>query len=129
MYQGVRNVSFSKNFAYILNECSQFATDQLQEDCKKYGMKINTGKCKVISNSPINITIENENIKVVEEFKFLGSVFPNSSLDVKRRIAMANSAFGRLKKSVRSRKDISTKLRLRLYNALILPIAIYGSET
>ena len=54
---------------------------------------------------------------------------PNSALDVKRRIAMANSAFGRMKKTVWSRRDISTKLKLRLYNALILPIAIYGSET
>ena len=42
---------------------------------------------------------------------------------------MANSAFDRLKKSVWSRRDISVKLKLRLYNVLILPIAIYGSET
>ena len=78
----------------------QLATNQLQEACKKYGMKIDTDKCKVVSNSHTNITIENENVENVEEFKFLGSVIPNSSLDVKRRIAAANSAFGRLKKSV-----------------------------
>ena len=107
----------------------QLATDQLQEACKNYGMKINTDKCKVISNSHANITIENENVENVEEFKFLGSVIPNSPLDVKKRIATANSAFGRLKKSVWSRRDIPTKLKLRLYNALILPIAIYASET
>ena len=76
----------------------QLATDQLQETCKKYGMKISTDKCKVISNSHTNITIENEKVKNVEEFKFLGSVVPNSSLDVKRRIATANSVFGRLRK-------------------------------
>ena len=45
-------------------------------------MKINTDKCKVISNSHSNITIENENVENVEEFKFLGSVVPNLSLDV-----------------------------------------------
>ena len=60
----------------------QLATDQLQEACKKYGMKINTDKCKVISNSHSNIAIENENVGNVEEFKFLGSLVPNSSLDV-----------------------------------------------
>ena len=42
---------------------------------------------------------------------------------------MANSAFDRLKRSVWLRRDISVKLKLRLYSALILPIAIYGSET
>ena len=78
----------------------QIATDQLQEACKKYGMKINTDKCKVISNSTTNITIENERMENVEEFNFLGSLMPNSALDIKRRTAMANSAFGRMKKTV-----------------------------
>ena len=67
-------------------------------------MKINTDKCKVISNTPIKITRENENVEIVEEFQLLGSVVQNSSLDVKRRIAIANSPFGRLK------KDMLTKL-------------------
>ena len=53
-------------------------------------MKINTNKCKTISSNPINITIENENIEVAEEFKFLGSIVSNLSHDVKRRIAMTN---------------------------------------
>ena len=48
----------------------QLATDQLQESCKSYGMKINTSKCEVISNSPINITVENENIEIVENLSF-----------------------------------------------------------
>ena len=107
----------------------QLATDQLQEASKKYRMKINTDKCKFISNSHISISIENKNIKIVEEFKFLGSVVSKSSLDSKRRKAIANSAYGRLRKSVWSRRDIPTKLKLRLYNALIQPIAIYGNET
>ena len=42
---------------------------------------------------------------------------------------MTNSAFGSLKGSVWSRRDISTKLKLRLYNALTLSTAIYGSAT
>ena len=105
------------------------ATDQLQEACKKYGTKIGTEKCKVISDSTTNLTIENEEIKIVKEFKFLGSLVPNSSDDEKRRIALANSALCRLKKSVWSRRDIWIKLKLRLYNELILPIIIYSSET
>lgn len=41
----------------------------------------------------------------------------------------AKSAFGRLKKRVWSRRDLSVKLKLHLYEALILPIAIHCSET
>ena len=56
----------------------QLATNQLQEACKKYGMKINTEKCKVISDSTTNLTIENEEIEIMKKFQFLGSVVPNS---------------------------------------------------
>ena len=66
------------NLIVAVFEKLQLATDQLQEPCKKYGMKINTDKCKVISNSHISIIIENENVENVEEFKFLGSIVPNS---------------------------------------------------
>ena len=81
-------------------------------------MNISTEKCKFVSDSTTNLTIENEEIKIVKEFKFLGSLVPNSLDDVKRRIALANSALCRLKKSVWSRRDIWIKLKLRLYNEL-----------
>ena len=38
----------------------------------------------------------NVNVDHVEEFVFLGSVVPDTSADVMRRIALAASAFGRL---------------------------------
>ena len=87
-------------------------------------MKISTEKCKVISGSTTNLIIENEETEIVKQFKYLWSLVPKSSEDVKRSIALAS-----FKKSAWSGRDISVKLKLRLYNALILPIAIYGSET
>ena len=48
---------------------------------------------------------------------------------MKRRIALASSAFGRLKKNIWSKKEISNTLKWRLFQALIVPIAIYASET
>ena len=109
----------------------ELATDQPQEACKKYGMNINTGKWKVISVSATNLTVETEEIKIVKEFKFLWSSVPYLPDDVKRRIALANSAFDILKKNVWLRECmvISVKLKPRLFNALILPIDIYGTET
>ena len=107
----------------------QLSTDQLLSACQKYGMKVNVSKCKVISLHPNPVIICNNAVESVEEFTFLGSVVPTTSSDIRRRVALANSAFGRLKKNVWSRKDVSTSLKLRLYKALVLPIAIYGSET
>ena len=38
----------------------QLLTDQLQEACKKYGMKINTKKYKIVSDNTTNLIIEVE---------------------------------------------------------------------
>ena len=108
----------------------QFSTEELEQACKKWGLKINADKCKIISpDQPSNIQIEGATVEQVDSFVFLGSVVPTTVFDVKRRIALASSAFGRLKKNVWSKKGIPYSIKLRLYNALILPIAIYASET
>ena len=56
-------------------------------------------------------------MKIVEKLKFLGSVVPNLSDDVKRRIVLANSTVGRLIDIVLLHRDSTVKLKLRLCNA------------
>ena len=116
-------------FIAAIFEKLQLSTNQLQEACNKYGMKINASKCKAITASPISISISNNNVETVQDFIFLGSNVPSTSADIKRRISLANIAFGRLKQNIWSRRDVSIALKIRLYKALILPIAIYGAET
>ena len=89
---------------------------------------MNASKCKVISNSPRNLYINNSRVEKVDKFTFLGSIVPGSADDIPRRITLANSAFGRLKEKVWS-QNINMDLKVRLYKSLILPIAIYASET
>ena len=107
----------------------KLSTSQLESACKKWGMKINGAKCKIISPASDNIMIDGIEVEKVPEFCFLRSVVPNCPADVKRRIALASSAFGRLKKAVWNKRTISSTLKIRLYKALILPIAVYASET
>ena len=107
----------------------QVATLELQQACLKWGMKINFDKCKVLTPSNDNIVIHGELLENVNNFIYLGSSVPDTTKDIERRIALALTAFGRLRKSIWSNRDILLKLKLRLYRALILPIAIYASET
>ena len=74
------------------------------------------------------IEIDNNVVPKVSKFKFLGSLVPDCSSDVQHRISMASQAFGRLR-TTWSSKDVSIKLKTRLYGAFILPIATYGSES
>ena len=92
-------------------------------------MKINFDKCKVLTSSNDNIVIHGELLENVNNFIYLGSSVPDTTKDIERRIALALTAFGRLRKSIWSNRDILLKLKLRLYRALILPIATYASET
>ena len=79
----------------------QLSTQQLEEGCKKYGLKINGAKCKIITDEVIDfIKLDNNNVEKVQEFTFLGSVVPGTSSDVNRRLALAHVAFGRLKKNI-----------------------------
>ena len=99
----------------------QVATLELQQSCLKWGMKINFDKCKVFTPSNDNILIQGELLENVNNFVYLGSSVPDTTKDI--------AAFGRLRKSIWSNRDILLKLKLRLYRALILPIATYASET
>ena len=107
----------------------QEITTQLEKSCSKWGMKINPLKCKVMSSDKRDITINNNVIDKVDEFVFLGSSVPSVETDVKRRTRLAAWAFGKLQNTIWNNQDISRSLKIRIYKALILPIAIYGAES
>ena len=102
----------------------QISTNELEKACSKWGMKINPTKCKIMTDDNRDITI---NGCPVDNFVFLGSNVP--SVDVKRRTGLAAWAFGRLKRTVLTNQDISRSLKVRIYKALILPIAFYAAES
>ena len=107
----------------------QISTNELDKACSKWGMKINPQKCKIMSADNRDITINGSPVDKVDDFVFLGSNAPSVEADVKRRTRLAAWAFGRLKRTVWTNQDISRSLKVRIYKALILPIAIYGTES
>lgn len=113
----------------VIFEKLRLTTQELETACLKWGLKINSKKCKIMTEGDNTIRIEGEEVQNVGEFVFLGSMLPSTTMDVNRRIALASSAFGRLRRTVWTRRDISRKLKIRLYKSLILPIAIYAGET
>ena len=88
-----------------------------------------SAKCKIKSPSDQAVVLDGSEVEHVKEFVFLGSVVPNSSDDVRRRIMLASAAFGRLKIPIWQRREQSKPLTVRLYKALILPIATCAAET
>jgi len=69
-------------------------------------------------------------LEVVESFVYLGSLIHCSGgceLEIKRRAAFIHEAMSALDQNIWS-SSISLETKLRLYNACILPIFLYGSE-
>ena len=77
----------------LIFEKLNLATLELDFSCKKWGMKINAAKCKVLSPCCDPVTIGSNPVEHVENF--LGLSETNSLDEIKKRIAMASSAFGR----------------------------------
>ena len=84
----------------------QVATLELQQACLKWGMKINFDKCKVLTPSIDNMVIHRELLENVNNFVYHGSSVPDTMKDIERRTDLALTAFGRLRKSIWSSRDI-----------------------
>ena len=107
----------------------QISTNELEKACSNWGMKTNPTKCKVMTEDSRDITVNNSPVDKVSDFVFLGGNVPSVEADFKRCTRLAAWSFGRLMSNVWTNQDISRSLKIRIYRALILPIAIYGAES
>ena len=111
-----------------------FSTSELEKACKRWRLKVNHIKFKVLTSEIDKITIDGNRAENVESLVFLGSVVSGTASDVKRRIALASSEFDRLKDKIWRNRAIPLKIKTRLYYALIVPncckcCKIYDCET
>ncbi len=74
--------------------------------------------------------IGNEALELVEEYTYLGqmvSANPAHEKEIRRRIGMGWSAFGKL--NLVMNRYLPLNLKRKVYNQCILPVLTYGSET
>jgi hypothetical protein len=113
----------------------QKVMNRLNETAKRYDMKINVKKTKVMvvsreEGKAVNLTIDGHKVEQVKTFKYLGVIMiENGSCieEVKARIGMAKVAFNKTRELVT--KGLKTELKKRLVKTLIWPVALYGCET
>jgi hypothetical protein len=98
-------------------------------------MEMNVEKTKVMrisrQPSPIKIMIHQKQLENVEYFNYLGSMITNDARctrEIKSRIAMAEAAFNKKKKTLFTSK-LDLNLRKKLVKCYIWSIALYGAET
>ena len=113
---------------------------KIKEEAMQVGLVVNEGKTKyMVSTSKESsmhqpgstISVDTCNFEVVKEFIYLGANINSTndiSVEIRRRIMLANRCFYGLKKQLSS-KLLSWNTKILQYKSLILPVLLYGAET
>ena len=114
----------------------QLALDALSEYCKRWFLHVNTSKTKVVIFSRGKIrkipifTFENDIVEVVDEYVYLGTTFNYNNKFRKAQVKQLNQArramYSLLSKTYQLHLPID--LLIELFDQLVLPILLYGSE-
>ena len=102
------------------------------------GLQLNISKTKYMfstknksqSQLTCSLSLGSRKFEVVKEFIYLGTQITadnNISAEIRRRITLASRCLYGLSIHLRS-KMLSRTTKLKLYNALIVPVLIYGAE-
>lgn len=131
------DLDFADDIALLDNtwEGIKELTCRVEEEAARVGLTINPEKTKIMKvgkwRKTDEIRIADRNVDIVEDFCYLGSTLSADSRcdkEIKSRIGKANAAFGRLEKVWKS-NGCSLKIKIRLYEAIVLSTLLYGAET
>ncbi|VDO98847.1 unnamed protein product [Schistosoma margrebowiei] len=130
------DLDFADDLALLshTHEQMQMKTASVAAVSASVGLSIHKGKTKVLkfkaeNNNPI--TLDGETLENVEFFTYLGSIIDEqggSDADVKARIGKARTAFLQLK-NIWNSKQLSTNIKVRIFNTNVKAVLLYGAET
>lgn len=135
--ENMRNIKYADDQAVVADSILklQNMVENINEAGKRFGMKINVGKTKVMKigkeEERMNVVIEGQTLEQVKNFKYLGGmIYTNGSCtqEIRCRISMGKTAFLKVKDLLTS-KRIPLKLRKRFAKCYIWSVVLYGSET
>ena len=112
----------------------QAMLDRFSDASKQFGLTISLGKTEVLFQRTPKpaIFIDDVKLKVVDSFKYLGSMISNDgSLDkvIAFRICKVRKALGRMRNRLLNHHNVTLDTKLKVYRAVVLSSLLYGCET
>uniref|UniRef100_A0AC11DKS8 Uncharacterized protein n=1 Tax=Ovis aries TaxID=9940 RepID=A0AC11DKS8_SHEEP len=105
---------------------------KVKEESEKVGLKLNIQKTKIMASDPITSwEIDEETTETVSDFILGGSRISadgDCSHEIKRRLLLARKVMTDLDSIFKSR-DITLPTKVRLVNAMVFPVVMYGCES
>ena len=129
------DLDFADDIALLAEDRNtlQNMTNDLDSGSTKVGLRISCEKTKTmtISGDGFPLVIGQQQVEEVTRFTYLGSNMSadgDAEVDVNSRLGKAGAIFQKMS-PIWSSKTISTKLKLQLYASIVMPTALYASET
>ena len=105
---------------------------KVREESEKAGLKLNIQKTKIMASCPITSwQIDGETMETVTDFIFLGSKITEDgdcSHEIKTCLLIGRKVMTNLDSILKSR-DITLPTKVRLVEAMVFPVVIYGCES
>ena len=131
------DLDFADDIALIGSTQQNLAdlTTTLANEAGRIGLRISGAKTKVMrigyarSNIPVNVG--QQRLEEVDRFTYLGSSLANDGNvdhDIKCRLGKASAAYQRLR-PIWNSSTLALPLKIRLFNSIVIPTAIYACET
>ena len=101
------------------------------EESKKFGLKLNIEKTKIMASVPITSwQIEVKTMETVTGFSLWGSKIPadiDCSHEIKRCLLLGRKVMTNLDSTLK-RRDISLPTKVSLIKSMVFPVVMYGCE-
>ena len=101
---------------------------KVKEESEKVGLKLNIQKTKIMASGPITSwQIDGETVETVSDFIFGGSKITadgDCSHEIKRHLLLGRKVMINL-----DSRDITLLTKVRLVQALVFPVVMYGCES
>ena len=105
---------------------------KVKEESEKVGLKLNIQKTKIMASGPIpSWEIDGETVETVSDFILGGSKITADgacSHEIKRRLLLERKVMTNVDSIFKSR-DVTLPTKVRLVNAMVFPVAMYGCES
>ena len=105
---------------------------KVKEESEKVGLKLKIPKTKIMASGPITSwEIDGETVETVSDFMFLDPQITadgDCSHEIKRRLLLGRKVMTNLESILKSR-DITLPTKIRLVQAMVFPVVMYGCES